>query len=63
MIMLKGHRHLFDDYPDNVSKNYIELFKTVGNSLNDVDDLLIFYTDLYSHVDSSLRDLLRDCDG
>ena len=25
-----------------------------------MDDLLIFYTDLYSHVDSSLRDTLRD---
>ena len=51
---------LFDDYRDDVAKHYTDLFKSLGNSLNDVDDLLIFYSDLYSHVDSSFRDLLRD---
>ena len=43
-----------------MAEQYIQLFNTVGKSLNDVDDLLIFYSDVYSHVDSSFRDLLQD---
>ena len=56
----KDVNKLFDAYRDDMTKQYMQLFNAVGRSLNDIDDLLIFYTDVYSHVDASFRDLLRD---
>ena len=38
----------------------MELYEIAANSLNNTDDKMIFYMDLYSHVDGSLRDLIRN---
>ena len=47
-------------FRDSVSKQYVELFDTSARFLNNVEDTLVFYTDLYSHVDASFRELIRE---
>ena len=49
-----------EDYRVSVGKQYMDLFKSTANYLNDCEDQLVFYTDLYSHVDASLRDVIRE---
>ena len=38
----------------------MELFDTSARFLNNVEGTLVFYTDLYSHVDASFRELIRE---
>ena len=38
----------------------MDLYDKFSSSLNASDDLLIFYFDLLSHIDATLRELIRD---
>ena len=51
---------MFEDYRENVSNVFMELFDVTSKGLTEADDKLILYFDLYSHVDACLRDLVRD---
>ena len=47
-------------YRDHVVSLVQNLFETFSQKLNDMDDFLAFYCDLYGHVDACFRDLIRD---
>ena len=51
---------LFENHREKAARQYIDLFQTASSSLSKIDDMMIFYLDLYSHCDGLLRDLLRD---
>ena len=50
---------IISDYRDQVSEQFLGLFSCVTSKINEVDDFLAFYCDLYGHVDACTRDLLR----
>ena len=47
-------------YRDQVVTLIQNMFETFSQKLNDMNDFLAFYCDLYGHVDASFRDLIRD---
>ena len=51
---------LFDNYRADVKEKMLEIYSSHCSTLTMCDDLLIFYLDLYSHCDASLRYLLRE---
>ena len=53
-------RILLEVYRDRVSGKLVDLYEMFSKSLNASDDLLIFYFDLLSHIDATLRELIRD---
>ena len=53
-------RNLLEVYRDRVSGKLVDLYDMFSESLNASDDLLIFYFDLLSHIDATLRELIRD---
>ena len=56
----KAVADFIEQYRTDVGTNYIDLFSGVSSMLADSEDLLIFYTNLYSHVDGQMRELVRD---
>ena len=50
---------IFNGYRDHVVQQFTDLFSCMSGSVNEVDDFLAFYCDLYGHVDACTRDLLR----
>lgn len=48
-----------ESYRASVGKSYIDLMESYTEYLSSTEDMLIFYSDLYSHCDGSLRELLR----
>ena len=51
---------LFKKYREDVVKQFMDLFDVVASSLNATEDYLMFYSNIYTMVDSSLRELLRN---
>ena len=51
---------IFTKYREGVVESFMTLFKTQATALTSYDDNLIFYRSVYSHVDATLKDLLRD---
>ena len=51
---------LLEDYRKYVGSHFMELYKVCSDSLNASEDLLVFYTNLLGHIDSSCRDLARN---
>ena len=51
---------IFDEYRADASDKFVKLYNAASESLNQTDDKIIFYLDLYSHADACLRDMLRD---
>ena len=51
---------LIEKYRADMSKQFMDLFDTVAASLNATEDYLMFYSNIYTMVDSSLRELLRN---
>lgn len=49
-----------DGYKEDLVKQYMELYSTSADFLNNIEDSLVFYTDLYSHADATFRELIRD---
>ena len=47
------------EYRESVLDQFTELFDLVSKKINEVDDFLAFYCDLYGHVDACTRDILR----
>ena len=48
-----------ENYRAGVVSEYTSLFKMFATHLNKSDDQLLFYMDLYSHIDGSFRDIIR----
>ena len=48
-----------ENYRAGDVSEYISLFKMFATHLNKSDDQLLFYMDLYSHIDGSFRDIIR----
>ena len=48
------------NFRTDIGNKYLSLYDNVSAAFNDIDDYLIFHTDLYSHCDAAFRDLLRD---
>ena len=51
---------LMEKYRSEMAEQYVGLFDAVGDHLNATEDYLIFYSDIYTMVDSSLRELIRN---
>ena len=51
---------LFHKFRESVTNKFVQLYTASADALSQADDGLIFYLDLYSHVDACLRDMLRD---
>ena len=49
-----------EDYRKSVAEQFMCLYDVTSAHLNDAESLLIFYTNLYGHVDGSFRDLIRN---
>ena len=49
-----------DGFNASMRVKYMELFNVTSKYVNVAEDQLVFYTDLYSHVDASLREVLRE---
>ena len=49
-----------EGFRGSVADKYKELFNVTSSYMNTSEDQLVFYTDLYSHVDASLREVLRE---
>ena len=49
-----------EGYRGSVGDKYKQLFDVASNYMNVSEDQLVFYTDLYSHVDASLREVIRE---
>ena len=53
-------RNLFEDYRSRAGGKLMDLYDMFSSCLNASDDFLIFYFDLLSHIDATLRELIRD---
>ena len=53
-------RDLFEDYRSRIGGKFVDLYDMFSGSLNASDDFLIFYFDLISNTDATLRELVRD---
>ena len=51
---------ILDEYRADVSDKFVKLYNVSSQCLNQSEDKIIFYLDLYSHADACLRDMLRD---
>ena len=49
-----------EGFGSSVGEKYMELFKAAVTNINVAEDQLVFYTDLYSHMDASLREVIRE---
>ena len=43
-----------------MGEKFLELFNVVGDHLNASEDYLMFYSNIYTFVDGSLRELMRN---
>ena len=57
---ITGLERILDNFRSDIGNKYLSLYNNVSAAFNDIDDYLIFHTDLYSHCDAAFRDLLRD---
>lgn len=48
------------NFSKDIGNKFLSLYDSVSDTFNDIDDYLIFYTDIYSHCDAAFRDLLRE---
>ena len=51
---------LFDNYRDLVVSMFVEMFTLFSTYINSAEDYLQFYTQLYSHCDATIRNLIRN---
>jgi hypothetical protein len=47
------------DYRKSCVDHFVKLFSSAAETANMIDDGFAFYTDMYGHVDASIRELLR----
>ena len=51
---------VFESYRANMMKMFMRVYDLYRSNLNATDDFLIFHFDMYSHVDSEFRELIRE---
>ena len=50
---------LVEEYRESVGDKIVRFYNSVADTLNKMDDFLIFHFDLFSHVNASMKELLR----
>ena len=50
---------IVENYRDSLGDKIIEFYNSVSDTLNQIDDYLIFHFDLFSHVNASMKELIR----
>ena len=53
-------QRIFDNFRKDIRNEYPSLYDSVFGMFSDIDDFLVFHTDLYSSCDVAFRNLLRD---
>ena len=53
-------RDLLEIYREAVGDKFVDLYDKFSSNLNASDDLLIFYFDILSHVNTQLRELMNN---
>ena len=48
-----------ENYRSSIGEKVLDFYKSMSDTLNDIEDLLIFHFDLWSHCDASMKELLR----
>ena len=48
-----------ENYRSSIQDKVMDFYKSVADTLNNLEDLLVFHFDLWSHCDASMKDLLR----
>ena len=51
---------LLENYRSDVGGQFLELYDVIAEHLNASEDYFMFYTNIYSFVDSALRELMRN---
>ena len=57
---IKDLEEILDNFRSDIGNKFLSLYDAASDTFNEIDDYLIFYTDLYSHCDAAFRDLLRE---
>ena len=47
------------NYRSSIQEKVLDFYKSVSETLNNLEDLLVFHFDLWSHCDASMKELLR----
>ena len=50
---------IVENYRDSLGDKIVEFYNSVSDTLNQIDDYLIFHFDLFSHVNASMKELIR----
>ena len=50
---------IVENYRESLSDKIVEFYNSVSDTLNQMDDYLIFHFDLFSHVNASMKELMR----
>ena len=50
---------IVEEYRESVGDKIVGFYNSVADTLNQMDDHLIFHFDLFSHVNASMKELLR----
>ena len=50
---------IMEEYRESVGDKIVGFYNSVADTLNQMDDHLIFHFDLFSHVNASMKELLR----
>ena len=48
-----------ENYRSSIQDKVMDFYKSVADTLNNLEDLLVFHFDLWSHCDASMKELLR----
>ena len=47
------------NYRSSIQEKVLDFYKSISDTLNNLEDLLVFHFDLWSHCDASMKELLR----
>ena len=48
-----------EEYRVTMGKKFVSLYSSISDAINNMEDLMIFHFDLWSHCDASMKELLR----
>ena len=48
-----------EQYRVDMGKKFVSLYSSISDAINNMEDLMIFHFDLWSHCDASMKELLR----
>ena len=48
-----------ETYCSSIGEKVLDFYESMSDTLNDIEDFLMFHFDLWSHCDASMKELLR----